>query len=85
MANEVNFPTTINSHPPDTRAHGADLLRRSALYREFVAEREEILRHKWFESEMVGHDIGFENALVSWVVHHRAEWRKQRPSSGSPI
>jgi hypothetical protein len=57
----------------------ADLMvERSSLYREFVAEREEILRHKWFESERAGRDIGFEAALVGWVVHHRAQWRRER-------
>jgi len=54
------------------------LLAQSSLYREFLAEREEILRHKWFESEKVGRDIGFEVALISWVMHHRAQWRKDR-------
>ena len=54
------------------------LLARSSLYREFLAEREEILRHKRFESEKAGRDIGFEQALVNWAVHHRAQWRKQR-------
>jgi len=62
------------------------LLARSSLYREFVAEREEILRHKWFESQKAGRDIGFEEALVNWVVYHRAQWRKQRRlQSGSPV
>jgi hypothetical protein len=55
-----------------------NLLERSCLYREFVAEREEILRHKWCESERAGHDIGFEAALVSWVVHHLLQWRRRR-------
>ncbi len=50
----------------------------SALYREFLAEREEILRHKWIESEKVGYDIGFERALLDWIVKHRANWRKAR-------
>jgi hypothetical protein len=57
-----------------------DMLKRSRLYREFLAEREEILRHKWLESERAGRDIGFEQALVSWVVHHRARWRRERQS-----
>ena len=56
------------------------LFHRSALYREFLAEREEILKHKWLESERVGRDIGFETALISWVVHHRAQWRRERRS-----
>lgn len=50
----------------------------SALYREFLAEREEILRHKWLESEKAGYDIGFERALLDWIVKHRSTWRKQR-------
>jgi hypothetical protein len=59
------------------------LLERSLLYREFVAERGEILRHKWLESEKAGRDIGFEQALVSWVVHHRERWRQARRRSGN--
>lgn len=55
-----------------------DLLRNSALYREFQAERKEILKHKWLESEKAGYDIGFERALVDWIVKHRKKWRKER-------
>ncbi len=55
-----------------------DLLKNSSLYREFLAEREEIMRHKWLKSEKGGADIGFEEALTDWMVNHRAEWRKRR-------
>jgi len=55
-----------------------DLVKNSSLYREYLAEREEILRHKWIESEKVGHDIGFEKALLDWIVKHRANWRNLR-------
>jgi hypothetical protein len=57
---------------------GVSLVRNSSLYREFLAEREEILRHKWIESEKVGHDIGFERALLDWVMRHRGGWRQER-------
>ena len=56
----------------------ANLVKESALYREFLAEREEILRHKWFESEKAGHDVGFEKALLDWIVKHRSSWRTIR-------
>ena len=59
---------------------GSDMLRNSTLYREFLAEREEIMRHKWIESEKAGHDIGFERALIDWIVKHRSKWRKARHS-----
>jgi len=55
-----------------------ELLKKSALYKEFLAEREEILRHKWLESEKAGHDIGFERALLDWIVKHRTTWRRER-------
>ena len=59
----------------------SDLLKNSTLYREFQAEREEILRHKWIESEKAGHDIGFERALTDWIIKHRAQWRKSRQAA----
>jgi len=59
-------------------SNGADLLKNSSLYREFQAEREEILRHKWIESEKAGYDIGFERALTDWIIKHRAKWRRAR-------
>jgi hypothetical protein len=58
-----------------------DLLKNSSLYREFQAEREEILKHKWIESEKAGRDIGFERALTDWIIKHRSKWRKARHSA----
>lgn len=46
-------------------------------YREFVQEREDILRHKWLMSERAGRDVGFEAALLDWVANHRAAARRQ--------
>jgi hypothetical protein len=54
------------------------LVRNSSLYKEFLAERAEILRHKWVESEKVGYDIGFERALMDWIVKYRSAWYEQR-------
>lgn len=54
------------------------LVDNSAFYKEFLAEREEIMRHKWIESEKAGHDIGFEHALIDWIVKYRSDWRKHR-------
>ena len=60
-----------------------DLLRNSSLYREFQAEREEIMKHKWIESEKAGRDIGFERALTDWIIKHRSKWRKGRQQSSA--
>jgi len=61
-------------------SNGSDLVKNSSLYREFQAEREEILKHKWIESEKAGYDIGFERALTDWIIKHRSKWRKSRQS-----
>ncbi len=53
------------------------LLESSALYKKFIEERNEILKHKWLESEKAGQDIGFEKALLSWVCYHREKWRNK--------
>ncbi len=61
-------------------SNGDEFLKNSTLYKEFQAEREEILKHKWIESEKAGYDIGFERALTDWIVKHRSKWRKGRQS-----
>jgi hypothetical protein len=63
-----------------TTQRDKSFLQRSSLYREFLAEREEILRHKWIESEKAGKDIGFERALLDWIRKHRDGWRESRRS-----
>jgi Domain of unknown function (DUF4032) len=63
-----------NIHEIDPQA----ILRNSTFYREFMAEREEILKHKWYESEKAGKDIGFEKALLDWMLKYRTAWRKAR-------
>lgn len=67
-ATTMDNPNTDNS----------DLVRNSVLYKEFLAEREQILCHKWLESEKAGYDIGFERALLDWIVKHRSQWRERR-------
>ena len=57
--------------PSPTETTGSrDFVKQSSLYQEFLAEREEILKHKWIESEKAGRDIGFERALTDWIIKH---------------
>ena len=39
-----------------------------------AAQREEMLRHKWIESEKAGHDLG-DAVMVQWTKEHGAGWR----------
>lgn len=69
-----------NKMPPASTSVDSEngFAQRSSLYQEFLAEREEILRHKWLESEKAGKDIGFERALLDWIRKHRESWRNNR-------
>ncbi len=36
---------------------------------------EEILRHKWLESEKAGRDIGLSTSIYDWKARHYDHWR----------
>ena len=46
-------------------------------YAKYLEVREEILKHKWIESEKANNDIGFEKALIDWIKKHRMDWVKE--------
>ncbi|MFZ9681786.1 MAG: hypothetical protein ACO3DQ_01070 [Cephaloticoccus sp.] len=72
---------TLPAPEPDS---SREFVKQSSLYQEFLAEREEILKHKWLESERLGYDIGFERALLDWIRKHRESWRAARRTSPAP-
>ncbi len=37
---------------------------------------DEILRHKWLESEKAGRDIGLATSIFDWKAHHYDQWRQ---------
>lgn len=69
--------------PAQEPSTSREFVKQSSLYQEFLAEREEILKHKWLESERLGYDIGFERALLDWIRKHREGWRAARRSQQS--
>jgi hypothetical protein len=66
------------THSAQEPSTSREFVKQSSLYQEFLAEREEILKHKWLESERLGYDIGFERALLDWIRKHRESWRAAR-------
>jgi hypothetical protein len=57
-------------------------LAKIALYLDFLAMREEIMKHKWYESEKAGYDIGFPKAAIDWTVKFKSAWvRSQKKQS----
>ena len=66
--------------PHDSTAAEEDAASRAGAtaYREFVADREDLMRHKWLLSEKSGRDVGLETALLDWVENFRVPMRKHR-------
>jgi hypothetical protein len=50
----------------------------SDAYTAFAAELQEVLKHKYLESEKLKRDIGFEKALKDWAEQHRSKWRQSQ-------
>ena len=69
--------TRIPSGETDGPRSADNLVRQSLLYQEFQAQRDEILKHKWYESEKRGRDIGFELAQVDWRIKYGSQWRRE--------
>lgn len=74
---------TMTAHKAETEPH--EFVKQSSLYQEFLAEREEILKHKWIESERLGYDVGFERALLDWIRKHRESWRASRRQTPADV
>ncbi|HMP73090.1 MAG TPA: DUF4032 domain-containing protein [Kiritimatiellia bacterium] len=43
-------------------------IQRTLLFKHWDAMKQEILLHKWYESERAGHDIGWERAQTDWII-----------------
>lgn len=55
-------------------------VKKTLIYRRWEAMREDILRHKWYESEKVGHDIGWDRAVVDWMIKYGGMRLSENPS-----
>lgn len=43
---------------------------------------DEINRHKWLESEIVGYDVGFEAAAEDWLKNYASAWVRYHMGDG---
>jgi hypothetical protein len=41
---------------------------------------EEINKHRWYESEKQGHDVGFKHASEDWLKKYSKAWMRQNTS-----
>lgn len=53
-------------------------LKNTLLFRQWEHMKEDILLHKWYESEKVGYDIGWERAAVDWMIKYGPNAKQPR-------
>ena len=53
-------------------------IKQTLIYKEFMALKEEVSKHKWYESERAGHDVGFSQALIDWTIKFKSKWVQER-------
>ena len=46
-------------------------------HRELNEQMQDMLRHKWIESQKAGQDVG-DGALLDWIRKHAAQWREKQ-------
>ena len=45
-------------------------IKQTQLFQRWECVKQEIMLHKWYESEKAGHDIGWERACVDWMIRY---------------
>lgn len=50
-----------------------DWMQSTKLFQQWNQVRKAVEDHKWYESERVGHDIGWDRAYTDWLIHHSAD------------
>jgi hypothetical protein len=65
--------TRVSTNGDET--YSEDFLKSSSLYSEHLARKEEVNKHKWYESERAGRDVGIDYAFFDWLLKHSNQWR----------
>ena len=52
-------------------------IERTSLVQRWRAMKQDVLLHKWYESERAGHDIGWDRAFVDWTLRYSCEFNRR--------
>ena len=69
----------------NSKMESMEMIKKTKLYQEFVAEKQEILKHKLIESQKVGFDIGYDKAFFDWEIRHYRKWKKEREEQSKQL
>lgn len=52
-------------------------VKQTRLVKDWERRKQDILAHKWYESERAGRDVGWDHASVDWLIRHGITPKKQ--------
>ncbi len=67
----------------DWLAHYAVAWREAWLRTSMACQRDEIMKHKWIESEKAHRDLG-KDAVFDWISKYAEKWRRWYEDQGDP-
>ena len=67
----------MNKEPTKaTDTHFDEWAKKTSLFQQWEEMKCDVERHKWYESEKAGRDIGWERAAVDWMIRHGQRSRR---------
>ena len=77
LSEQADCVVDADAAKQDWLTNHAQEWRSSRLHGELQEQWEEILKHKWIESEKAGRDLGTE-AIMDWIENYAAKWRQAK-------
>ncbi|HMP89277.1 MAG TPA: DUF4032 domain-containing protein [Kiritimatiellia bacterium] len=68
----------------DVESKPDDWLQSTRLFQCWNSMKQEILLHKWYQSEKAGYDVGWERAATNWMIHYGRRFDSRDPSRIKP-
>lgn len=53
-------------------------LENTLLFKKYREEKKQIEENKWYLSEKAGRDVGWEKALLDWMLYHKKDYLKKK-------
>lgn len=75
LSQEADYDVGIEFAIYDWLKHQSKKWRQERIKKDLQEQFEEMLKHKWIESEKAGKDLG-EAAFVDWINKYAEQWRK---------
>lgn len=78
VAKGVAKGVVLGDEAPNDNLFTEAFLKSSSLYSRHEEINSEVDKHKWYESEKAGRDVGVDYAFFDWLLKHSNQWRSNK-------